>query len=183
MNDKVARTGRCARPINLYVGNQELNVPHSKVPGVPFDVIASLATPVLRPVCVALREQILRLDAGATEICWPRLKIASFGIGPSKKSQHYAYISVHRDHINLGIYHGASLQGAGIALEGSGKHLRHVKLHEHKDVTDPAIGKLLRAAISERRKNAPLSNERLERVGMDRMSVDLAAERRRSTPK
>ena len=130
-------------------------MPRSKEVGVPFDAIASLATPGLRPVCAALREQILRLDAGATEICWPRLKIASFGIGPSKKSQHYAYLGVHQNHINLGIYHGATLQIAGIALAGSGKLLRHVKLREVQDVTVPALRELLRAAISERRKNAP----------------------------
>jgi hypothetical protein len=42
--------------------------------------------------------------------------------------QHHCYIAVYAAHINLGFYHGASLDDSTGILEGTGKGLRHVKI-------------------------------------------------------
>lgn len=57
-------------------------------------------------------------------------------------------ISVHRDHTNLEFYHGTSLRDPKGLLEGTGKSLRHVKLHTREDVRPGVLKPLLREAIS-----------------------------------
>ena len=115
-----------------------------------FDGIVALASPELQRVCVELRRLVLSVHPEATQSCWPRLKIASFGVGPKKNVQHYAYIAVHQRHVNLGFYHGASLQGEAVGLQGTGRNLRHVKVDSIATVRTRAIRALLRAALRER---------------------------------
>src|SRR6185312_15678878 len=92
-----------------------------------FQDVLKAASPALRPVCESLQNLVISLHAGRVEVVWPKLKIASFGVGPKKMTQHYAYIAVQSSHINLGFYHGASLADPTGLLEGTGKELRHIK--------------------------------------------------------
>lgn len=115
-----------------------------------FDDILDLAGPPLRPICASLRKLVASHHADFVEVVWPSLKIASFGVGPRKNTQHYAYIAVQPQHINLGFYQGASLSDPSRLLEGSGKNLRHVKIHDIQGAERPALGDLLRQAIAER---------------------------------
>ena len=116
-----------------------------------FGDILRHAGPRLGPICTALRKRIASLDKDFVEVVWPRQHIASFGVGPKKMTEHYAYIGVQDSYVNLGFYHGASLPDPKGLLEGTGKNLRHVKIREAAGVRDPAIAELLRAAISNRR--------------------------------
>ena len=117
-----------------------------------FAQVRAAAPPSLRPVADFLRALITSLDRGCVEVVWPRQQIASFGVGPRKMSQHYAYIGVHRSHLNLGFYHGASLGDPAGILEGSGKRLRHVKIRGMAAARRPAIRALLLRAIADRRR-------------------------------
>jgi hypothetical protein len=132
-------------------------MPVSRSSDATFEAITKLAPLALRPICSALRLQILRVDPAATMLVWPKLKIASFGIGPKKNTHHYAYVAVYTRHINLGFYHGAALPDVGATLEGTGKNLRHLKLRSTRDASALYISGLLRAAVAERRLNAPTS--------------------------
>jgi hypothetical protein len=49
-------------------------------------------------------------------------------------------------HLNLQFYRGASLRDPDGLLEGTGKELRHVKLHSAKDVRTPGVKALVRSA-------------------------------------
>ena len=40
----------------------------------------------------------------------------------------FAYVGVFRDHVNVGFFHGAALPDPAGLLQGTGKHMRHVKL-------------------------------------------------------
>jgi len=115
-----------------------------------FGDILALADTSLRPICVELRKSILSVYKGAFEIVWPRHGIASFGVGPKKMTEHYAYIGVHKSHVNLGFYHGTVLSDPTGLLEGSGKKLRHVKIDSLKAARNRALKELLRQAVSDR---------------------------------
>ena len=117
------------------------------------DDVLALARPQERPIFEALHALITHLDRAAVERVWPRQKIASYGVGPKKMSQHYAYIAVQPSHINLGFYRGTSLPDPQGLLEGTGQQLRHVKLRNLAATHKPALAALLRAAIDERRKS------------------------------
>lgn len=114
--------------------------------------IGALATPALRPLCEQLRKVIFALHPDAYETVWPKLRIASFGLGPKKMTEHYAYIGVQKDHVNLGFYYGTTLPDPDGLLEGTGKTLRHLKLRPTATPSPTAIKALLRAAIAERRR-------------------------------
>jgi hypothetical protein len=103
-------------------------------------------------MCAALRALIASSHPSFVEVVWPRMGIASYGVGPRKMSEHYAYLSVHASHVNLGFYHGAALKDPGGILEGTGKRLRHVKLRGLAGARSPAVHRLLREAIAERRR-------------------------------
>lgn len=118
----------------------------------PFSVVGGTAGPGLGRVCDFLRGLITSLDPARVEVVWPRQRIASFGVGPRKMREHYAYISVHSSHVNLGFYHGAVLRDPSEILEGTGKRLRHVKLQGLAGARIPAVRRLLAEAISERRR-------------------------------
>ena len=117
-----------------------------------FSQIRAMASPSLRPVCNFLRDLITLLDAARVEIVWPRQEISSYGIGPKKMTQHYAYIGVQKSHVNLGFYHGASLNDPAGLLEGTGKKLRHVKVRNMTEAKNPALKELVLDAIAERRR-------------------------------
>jgi hypothetical protein len=111
-----------------------------------------MASPSLRRVCESLRRVITSLDRDYVEVVWPRQKIASFGVGPRKMTEHYAYIALQSSHVNLGFYHGASLSDPRGILDGTGKELRHIKLRDLSAVRSNAIANLLREAIADRMK-------------------------------
>lgn len=119
-----------------------------------FNDILVTAPPELRPVCDSLRRVIVSLHKDFVEVVWPRQKIASFGVGPKKMTEHYAYIMVLGSHVNLGFYHGASLSDPSGLLEGTGKKLRHVKIRDVATARRPAVTALLREAIANRKRNA-----------------------------
>ena len=114
-----------------------------------FADILAIAQPELRPLCSALRTLINSLHPDVTEVVWPRQKIASYGFGPKKMTDHYAYIAVQSSHINLGFYNGAVLPDGDGLLAGAGKRLRHVKLNKTSDSERPAVIKLLKDAHGE----------------------------------
>jgi hypothetical protein len=115
-----------------------------------FAQIAALSGPGLRRVCEALRRLILSIHPNAELACWPKLRIASFGIGPSKGSQHYAYLAVHKEHVNVGLYRGALLASHGLPVEGTGKQLRHVKIRNLAQLEHRGLREILQDALRER---------------------------------
>lgn len=130
-------------------------MPASETTQVPFDALAALASPALRRIGQELRKLILSIDPDATQLVWLKLRIVSFGIGPKKNTQHYAYIAIHTNHINLGFYRGASLRSYGLRLDGTGKKLRHIKIAEGAALRKEALKSIIREAHQERRTHAP----------------------------
>ena len=115
-----------------------------------FNDLLTVAEPEFRPLCEALRNLVASLHPGFVQVVWPKQKIASFGFGPKKMTEHYAYIAVLRSHVDLGFYRGVSLPDLTGLLEGNGKKLRHVKLLSVSAANDVAISTLLRHAIKDR---------------------------------
>lgn len=52
--------------------------------------------------------------------------------------------------MNLGFNHGASLSDTRGLLEGTGKALRHIKVHTLAEAEHPGLRQLLREAVAER---------------------------------
>ena len=61
----------------------------------------------------------------------------------------FAYVNTFKSHVNVGFFNGASLDDPAELLEGSGKRMRHVKLHPDRKVNAAALAKLIEAAYKD----------------------------------
>jgi hypothetical protein len=116
----------------------------------PFGEIIKASGPEVRAIAEALRSLIVATHPEFVEVTWPRQGIASYGVGPKKMSEHYAYLAPQGDYVNLGFYHGVALEDPSGLLEGAGKRLRHAKIRTLADARAEGLSRLLKAALLER---------------------------------
>lgn len=91
------------------------------------------------------------------EVPWPRQRVIGYGVGPKKMSEHFCYIGVYKDHVNLGFNYGAELPDPEGLLQGSGKLLRHVKISDPEDLSNSALRRLVQVASKHRMPDRPSS--------------------------
>ena len=116
-----------------------------------FDDLLQLASEPLRPVVQRLRALILEIHPDACEVVRLGEKSASYGCGPRKMIEGYAYIMPFRSWVNLGFFRGISLRDQEGLLEGTGRRLRHVKVRSTNDAERPGVRALIEEAYNERR--------------------------------
>jgi hypothetical protein len=115
-----------------------------------FDEAIDGFDPEVQAIARALKSLIASIHGEFIEVAWPRQQIASYGIGPKKMSEHYAYIAPQSNYVNLGFYHGGALKDPSGLLEGAGKRLRHVKIKSMSEAKSRQVVRLLKAAVLER---------------------------------
>ena len=121
-------------------------------PQATFKELLEGVTPGLASIAKKLKALILELDPQAVETVRLGDNAATYGVGPKKMTDGYAYIMPLRGYVNLGFYQGALLQDPAQLLEGTGKRLRHVKIRSTTEVGRPALRALLTAALALRKK-------------------------------
>jgi len=65
------------------------------------------------------------------------------------KDAPFAYVNAFTSHVNVGFFHGAELPDPSGLLEGSGKHMRHVKLRPGAAINSRALSRLIEEAYSD----------------------------------
>jgi len=115
-----------------------------------FEELLNGTVPELAAIARRLREAIFAVDPAAVETVRLGDNAATYGVGPKKMTEGYAYIMPMRGYVNLGFYQGASLEDA--RLEGTGKGLRHVKIRSLDEASNPALRGLLAAALAARKR-------------------------------
>jgi len=116
-----------------------------------FDELMDMTVPDMRPICRRLRQIVMDVDPEAVEVVRLGDRAATYGVGPKKMSEGYAYILAYKNWVNLGFYKGAELPDPAGLLEGTGKKLRHVKVRSLEDAERPEIRVLLEEALAERK--------------------------------
>ncbi|WP_443747625.1 DUF1801 domain-containing protein [Asticcacaulis solisilvae] len=61
----------------------------------------------------------------------------------------FAYVNAFSKHASIGFYQGASLPDPSGLLEGTGKRMRHIKLHWGQPVDEAAVTALIFAAYND----------------------------------
>lgn len=117
-----------------------------------LEELMDMADPAMRPIAQRLREVVVAVDPDSVEVVRLGDRAATYGVGPKKMSQGYAYIMPHKNWVNLGFYQGAFLPDPTGIMEGTGKKLRHVKVRSVEDAERPALRTLLEQALAERQK-------------------------------
>lgn len=116
-----------------------------------FDELMDIAEPDMRPIAERLREIVVEVDPDTVEVVRLGDRAATYGVGPKKMSEGYAYILPHKNWVNLGFYMGATLPDPAGIMEGTGKKLRHVKVRSVEEAGQPEIRVLIGEALAERR--------------------------------
>lgn len=116
-----------------------------------FDDILALA-PEHEAILRALRALVSDVHPELIEVSRPGDRAVSWGWGPKKMSEAYAYALPYKNHVNLGFYRGAVLPDPDGKLKGTGKAMRHISVAALSDVGDPALRDLIIAARDERRR-------------------------------
>lgn len=99
------------------------------------------ASPEAAPIAEALAEFIARAAPLLTHsIAW----------GNRCYSGNAWVLSIipHKAHVNLQFERGAELAARGVALEGTGKSLRHLKLRSVEDAKSDAVKRLILQAVA-----------------------------------
>ena len=115
-----------------------------------FADLMAITLPDMQPIARRLREIILEIDPNAVEVVRLGDRAATYGVGPKKMSEGYAYILPYKNWVNLGFYKGADLPDPNSLLEGTGKQLRHIKTRSLADAERSQIHPLIAAALAER---------------------------------
>lgn len=63
----------------------------------------------------------------------------------------FAYVDAFTAHVNVGFFHGVALDDPAGLLDGSGKHMRHVKLRHGEPANAAALEALIAAAYRDMR--------------------------------
>jgi hypothetical protein len=116
-----------------------------------FNAAIAKSDPKVQKLARGLRKFIFDVYPEAIEMPWTRQQIIGYGVGPQKTTEHFCYIAPYGKHVNLGFNYGLVLPDPDRLLEGAGKKFRHVKIQNLEDVEQPALKKLLQAAIEERK--------------------------------
>jgi hypothetical protein len=125
-----------------------------------FEELLAGVEPKLAAIARRLRAMIRDVDAGTVETVRLGDNAATFGVGPKKMTEGYAYIMPMRGYVNLGFYQGALLADPKQLLEGTGKGLRHVKTRTLAEADRPPVRALVAAALAKRRSGAIARTER-----------------------
>lgn len=116
-----------------------------------FEELLQITEDSQKETAVRLRDIILSIHPDAVEVVRLGDRAATYGLGPKKMSEGYVYILPHTKWVNLGFYKGIDLPDPDGLLEGTGKKLRHIKIHSVADANNPKIHPLIEAALAERK--------------------------------
>jgi hypothetical protein len=128
-----------------------------------FDEIVAGVSPHARQLAERARALIQDVYPAIVEVPWPKQRVIGYGVGPRKMSEHFCYISVSQNHINLGFMYGAELPDPENLLDGTGKLLRHVRIDNLEELSNPALRQLLITASKHRMPEKPSGRSTQER--------------------
>jgi hypothetical protein len=111
-----------------------------------FEELMATVTPEVEALARAAKSLVEQTMPDVVEVVWANQNIASYGVGPKKMSEHFCYIALFKERINLGFYYGTELPDPTHLLEGTGNLLRHIKITQPTQLKDPALHQLVKAA-------------------------------------
>lgn len=98
------------------------------------------ATSELRSTALQWFQQMRRCGNDVRELMHDACPVACVEDAP------FGYVNSFKSHVNIGFFNGAFLEDPAELLQGSGKRMRHVKLHPAESVNAKALSDLINAA-------------------------------------
>jgi hypothetical protein len=117
--------------------------------------------PHIAKLTLALRELVLEEAPEAIESIVKSYAVSigfSFTGKPIKDG--FCHVVAYSSHVNLGFNRGAQLPDPGKILEGKGKAIRHITIHNQRELERPILRRYLQAAIEQVGKPAASSRRK-----------------------
>ena len=114
------------------------------------DIIRHSSEP-MAAIAHQLRHTIAEVYPEVTEVPRPAEQHVAYGLGPDQQAEIFGYICPLQDYVRLGFYYGGALPDSSKLLEGEGKRLRHIKIRSLAEAKRPAVRRLIKAAVAERK--------------------------------
>jgi len=111
-----------------------------------------------------LRKFVKELVPSANELVWDNYNALAIAYSKSEKLKDaFCNLALYGKHVNFGFNRGAELSDSAIKLEGQGKLIRHLKVHDFEKFPVGEVAPIVMEAlgISEER-NAQLRNKSTE---------------------
>lgn len=108
-----------------------------------FDLWLEQKAEELRPIASKWLEIIKNVGPEVEAIFHDNYPIGCIDDAP------FAYVNIYTSHVNVGFFYGAYLPDPSGILEGTGKHMRHVKLRPDSEHNEKAISTLIIAAYKD----------------------------------
>jgi len=102
----------------------------------------------IQEIAIGVRKKLYEILPQVVEIIWERQKTAGYGTGPKKNSEHFCWIQLTKNHVNLGFNYGTELPDPHNLLEGTGKKFRHIKIRNRNQVNDQELVELIKFATT-----------------------------------
>lgn len=115
-----------------------------------FRKITGSSPKEMQELALAVRQLIYEIEPKTVEVVWEQQKIAGFGTGPKKMSEHFSWVSAFSKHVALGFNYGSELPDPDGLLEGTGKLMRHIKIKSADDLKNPSVKAILKKAVRHR---------------------------------
>jgi hypothetical protein len=115
----------------------------------------------VQELALKARELVQEIVPDVREQVYEAYKTIGYG-SVTKKDAMFCYIAPLKDRINLGFYRGVVLPDANGLLEGTGKLLRHVKVHSMAELEQPALRQLITDAVAELERVSNVGNHASE---------------------
>ena len=101
----------------------------------------------IQKLALQTRDFVLGEMAPCIEFIVDAYNAVALGYGPTDRLKDcVCHIAVYAEHVNIGLNHGAELDGFGGLLQGTGRQIRHITIRSAGDFQIPAVRKCLRAA-------------------------------------
>ncbi len=85
-------------------------------------------------VALAARKAVLKIAGKCSELIYETYCISNAFTFTGKQGQGFIHIATYAEHVNIGFDHGTELEDPEGLLQGTGKRIRHVRLHHASDV-------------------------------------------------
>jgi Domain of unknown function (DU1801) len=103
---------------------------------------------VIQKLALAARKLILEEAPEASEFVYEVYTIADHFAFTERPSDAFVFTTTHANWVNLGFNFGSRLSDPAGLLRGDGKWIRHVRIAQAKDLENPGVRELIRAAIA-----------------------------------
>jgi hypothetical protein len=146
-----------------------------------FDKLISKYDPKIRSLGHKTRALVLRIFPAANEKTY--FGWSNTWYGTSEKNADAVFsVSPLNAYVSLFFLRGTELVDPDGLLEGSGKKLRHVNIHDAAELKNPALTRLMKRAVAHGRKGTP-NSERKTQKPKTRLTQGKRAKKKSKTAK